>query len=137
MDEFEESENQIEDVFPKAGESLVEFLYRCQADDSKVMLYPRCSIVFDKKATKKFEKAKKVKEKENQKKVMPHYYFNKRRVPQRKEQTSGPQKAWSNTYKPTTNAPQGKWIKPIGREHDKKLKWRNFEIGRGSSMTYK
>lgn len=40
MVESEESENQIEAAFPKAGEGLVEFLYRCKAEDSKVMLCP-------------------------------------------------------------------------------------------------
>lgn len=97
MDEFEQSENQIEVVFPKAGESLVEFLYMCQADDSEVMLCPHCSAVFDKKVVKKFKSAQKAKEKENEKKVMPQYYFNKRGVPQRKEQAAGPQKARPNT----------------------------------------
>lgn len=55
MDEFEESENQIEVIFSKAGESLMGFLYRCQDDDSEVMLFPRCGAVFDKKTSKKVE----------------------------------------------------------------------------------
>lgn len=53
MNEFEKSENQIKDVFPKAGESLMGFLYKCQADDFELMSFPRCSTVFDKKASKK------------------------------------------------------------------------------------
>lgn len=48
MAEFEENENQIEVVYPKVGEGLVEFLYRCKAEDSTVMLCPRCNFVFDK-----------------------------------------------------------------------------------------
>lgn len=40
MDEFEESENQIEAIFPKVSEGLVEFLYRRKAEDSYVMLCP-------------------------------------------------------------------------------------------------
>lgn len=46
MAEFEESENQIEVVYPKGGEGLVEFLYMCKAEDSKVMLCPWCNDVW-------------------------------------------------------------------------------------------
>lgn len=81
MDEFEESGNKIEAVFPKAGESFLEFLYRCQVDDSEVMVCPRCSAMFDKKAAKKVESAHKSKEKENEKKYMPQNYFKKRGMP--------------------------------------------------------
>lgn len=56
MDEFE-SENQIETVYPKAGEGLLEFLHKCKAEDSEVMLCPRCSAVFIKKTTKKVKSA--------------------------------------------------------------------------------
>ena len=39
MAEFEDNENQIEAVYPKAGEGLVEFLHRCKAEYSKVMMF--------------------------------------------------------------------------------------------------
>lgn len=73
MDEFEESENQIEVVYLKVGERLMEFLCRCPADDFEVMLCPRCSTMFDKKAAKEAESAQKAKEKENENKVRPQY----------------------------------------------------------------
>lgn len=65
MVEFEESGNQIEVVYLKAGERLVEFLYRCKVEDLEVMLCPRCSLVFDKKVTRKVDNAQKAKEREN------------------------------------------------------------------------
>lgn len=40
MAEFEEKENQIEVAFPKVSEGLVEFLYRCKVEDSKVIMSP-------------------------------------------------------------------------------------------------
>lgn len=40
MAEFEESENQIEVVYPKANEGLAEFIYMCKAEDSELMLCP-------------------------------------------------------------------------------------------------
>ena len=73
MDEFEESEYQIEAIFTKAGESLMGFLCRCQVDDSEVMLCPHCSAVLDKKAAKKVENTHKAREKENEKKAKPQY----------------------------------------------------------------
>lgn len=52
----EGTKNQIEVVYPKAGENLLEFLHYCKARGSKVMLCPRCSAVFDKKAQYHFNK---------------------------------------------------------------------------------
>lgn len=71
MDEFEESENQIEVVYPKASEGLVEFLHRSKAEDSEVMLCPRYSVVFDKKATRKVNSTQQAKERENWRKNRP------------------------------------------------------------------
>lgn len=65
MAEFEDSQNQIEIVYPKAGEGLVKFLHRCKAEDSKVMMCPWCSVVFDKKVAKKVEIGQREKKKEN------------------------------------------------------------------------
>lgn len=65
MEEFKDSENHIEVVYPKVGEGLVEFLHRCKVEDLKVMLYPRCSDVFDKKAAKKVESSQQTKKKDN------------------------------------------------------------------------
>lgn len=38
-------------AFPKEDEMLSDFLRMCQKKQSEVMLCPRCSVVFDKKAT--------------------------------------------------------------------------------------
>lgn len=40
-------------VYPQADEGLTDFLERCKLSDSKTMLFPRCSIVFDEEETKK------------------------------------------------------------------------------------
>lgn len=60
---FEGSESQIEDVYHKAGEGLLNFLHRCKTEDSEVMLYPRCSVVFNKRAAKKVENSQQEKRK--------------------------------------------------------------------------
>lgn len=85
MDEIE-SENQIEVVYPKAGEGLLEFLHRCKAEDSEVILCHRCNVVFDKKAAKKVKSAQQEKKNEIWRKNMPQFYFDKMGVPQKKEQ---------------------------------------------------
>jgi hypothetical protein len=48
-------EEKIQVVFPKAEEDLIDFLNRCKISGSPVMLCPRCSAVYDKKATKNVE----------------------------------------------------------------------------------
>jgi len=39
-------------AYPKAEEQLIDFLNRCKLNNSEVMFCPRCSLVFDKEATK-------------------------------------------------------------------------------------
>jgi len=51
-DQYEEK---IQVVFPKAKEDLIDFLNKCKISGSLVMLCPRCSVVFDKKAAKNVE----------------------------------------------------------------------------------
>lgn len=80
-EDFKDIENQIEDVYPKAGEGRVEILHKCKAEDSKVMLYPRCNAVFDKKVAKKVEFAQQEKKQENWRKNMPQFHFDKRGFP--------------------------------------------------------
>ncbi|PNX59109.1 hypothetical protein L195_g051249, partial [Trifolium pratense] len=43
-------------VYPGAEEELIDFLQRCKLNKSEVMLCPRCSAVFDKKATEGLNK---------------------------------------------------------------------------------
>ncbi|XP_020234173.1 uncharacterized protein LOC109814214 [Cajanus cajan] len=54
MDDFAKEE---EPIYPKEGDSLVEFLSKKNEDDREVMLCPRCSVVFDRAAAKAFEES--------------------------------------------------------------------------------
>ncbi|MCI93214.1 hypothetical protein A2U01_0114512, partial [Trifolium medium] len=47
----EEYDEKIEEVYPSAGEDLIDFLQRCKLNNSEAILCPRCSPMFDKKAT--------------------------------------------------------------------------------------
>lgn len=47
---------QVKVVYPKAEEELIDFLNMCNFKDSKVILCPRCSTVFDKEDAKDLEK---------------------------------------------------------------------------------
>ncbi|KAI5401519.1 hypothetical protein KIW84_066117 [Lathyrus oleraceus] len=52
-------------VYPKEEENLVEFIKRCQKMRTEVMLCPRCSAIFDRKAATNLEAMDKAKRKEN------------------------------------------------------------------------
>ncbi|KAI5432365.1 hypothetical protein KIW84_036198 [Lathyrus oleraceus] len=52
-------------AYPKEDESLVEFIERCQKMRTEVMLCPRCSAIFDRKAATNLEAVDKAKRKEN------------------------------------------------------------------------
>ena len=50
-------------AFPKEDENLEDFLHRCQKKKSEVMLCPRCSSIFDKKAAEHIQVMQTVKAK--------------------------------------------------------------------------
>ncbi|KAI5383829.1 hypothetical protein KIW84_070983 [Lathyrus oleraceus] len=52
-------------AYPKEEENLVEFIKRCQKMGTEVILCPRCSAIFDRKATTNLEAVDKAKRKEN------------------------------------------------------------------------
>ena len=45
-------DEKLKTTYPTAEEELIDFLNRCKLRSSKVMLCPRCSVVFEKEATK-------------------------------------------------------------------------------------
>ena len=65
------SENQIESVYPKAEEDLLDFLHCCRAKDLKVIIFPRCGEMFEKKNARKMESTRQVQQKENWKMNKP------------------------------------------------------------------
>ncbi|KAI5419334.1 hypothetical protein KIW84_043483 [Lathyrus oleraceus] len=52
-------------AYPKEEENLIEFIKRCQKMRTGVMLCPRCSAIFDRKAATNLEAVDKPKKKEN------------------------------------------------------------------------
>jgi len=48
-------DEKLKTAYPTAEEVLIDFLNRCKLKNSEVMLGPRCSVVFDKEATKGLE----------------------------------------------------------------------------------
>lgn len=50
-----QSKEKVRVAYPKSDERLVEFLHRFQEKKSEVMLCPRCSSVFNKKAAENIE----------------------------------------------------------------------------------
>lgn len=54
----ESCSNKMGVVYPRQDDGLINYLYHCKSRDSKVMLCPRCSCVFDKKVAKEVEKAR-------------------------------------------------------------------------------
>ncbi|KAI5391464.1 hypothetical protein KIW84_076324 [Lathyrus oleraceus] len=55
----------ITEVYPRADEDLVDFLYRCKNKGSQVCLCPRCGAVTDKIAAENFQKLQLGKSKRN------------------------------------------------------------------------
>ena len=68
-------------AFPKKTKSLLEFLHRCQRKKSEVMLCPRCSSIFDKKAAENIEFYRRIKKRRNRKNVNDRFTFDKREIP--------------------------------------------------------
>ncbi|KAI5433967.1 hypothetical protein KIW84_020992 [Lathyrus oleraceus] len=119
-DEVEEGEDRRRKehqrlAYPREEENLMEFIKRCQRMKTEVMLCPRCSAVFDRKATTNLEAVDKTKRKEN--------WGTVRYDPRRSDHHQwrhGERR--QNTYKPSDKATDDKWVQPI-RDAQGQKKW--------------
>ncbi|MCI37050.1 hypothetical protein A2U01_0058274, partial [Trifolium medium] len=102
----EEYEQKIEEVYPSAGEDLIDFLQKCKLNNSEAILCPRCSAMFDKKATASLNKyVPFTKDRENWSNKRPQRNKN---VIQRKpiHQRLG----YKATFVPPNKAPVNQWF---------------------------
>ncbi|KAI5404427.1 hypothetical protein KIW84_051553 [Lathyrus oleraceus] len=99
----------IAEVYPRADEDLVDFLYRCKNKGSQVCLYPRYGDVTDKIAAENFQKLQLGKNKRNgQTRGYQNEGGSKRAV---RHHPTRPK-----SYVPSARAPRGTWIKPQERQ---------------------
>lgn len=76
--------DKVNEVYPSVGEELVDVLNKCKLKGSEVMMCPKCSIVFDEKATEGFERNNpQISRGDKWPQSRPNYAFNKRDVPYR------------------------------------------------------
>ncbi|XP_045822090.1 uncharacterized protein LOC123914975 [Trifolium pratense] len=93
-------------VYPGAEEELIDFLQRCKLNKSEVMLCPRCSSVFDKKATEGLNKFIPFRRnKENWPKSRPMKRQNMVHAKPIHQRLGNP-----NTFVPSNNSPMNKWV---------------------------
>lgn len=136
----EESLRQEEDnklAYPKQEEGLVEYLHKCQRKISEVMLYPRCNSVFDRKAVENLEGVRLAKKGRNWRDPRNNQAFDARRDPRRGDQRGLTlQVNRPLTFRPTTDAPKDRWVKPVEGKGQGHHKWKKFEVERGSSIAH-
>lgn len=107
---LKQNEEQFKVAYPKNEESLVEFLHRCQRKRFEVMMCPKCSFVFDRKAEENIERVRIASKRRNWKDTHNRFTFDKRGIPRRQEQ-GGPGLRANKiaTFKPIADAPRGRW----------------------------
>lgn len=125
-------------AYPKNDGSLLEFLHRFQRKRSDVMLCPRCNSVFGREMEENIERVQIASNMRNWRDTHNRFTFNRRGIPRRREQ-GGPCHHANRpaTFKPTVDAPRGKWVKPAEKGGHGQRKWKNFEVERGSSIAYR
>ena len=97
-------------VFPKTEEELVDFLNTCKLGNSRSMLCPNCSIVYDENVAKKIEALKKKGPQEKNPKVVFNHAkgaYNVQ-VPQGKHVFP-----YQRTFVPPTDVPNNNWVRPF------------------------
>lgn len=136
--------------FPQEEETLSDFLRRCQKKKSEVMLCPRCSVVFDKKAIQNLEGVRRVNHQDGHKAIQNHQVgkpgraFDPMRYPDPRRpmvKLSETKQAGRNfkpiSFKPSVEGSNGKWVKKTDGRKRGHGKWHNFEVERGSSLAYR
>nr|KYP70906.1 hypothetical protein KK1_010146 [Cajanus cajan] len=122
---MEDFAKEQEPIYPKEGDSLVEFLSKKKEADKEVMLCPRCSAVFDRAAAKAFEeseimknyKAEKLREKmkpnarSNAGLTMRQVHMPQYNAPVGKMEMYNSSR-FGNTFVPNANVPVGRWNAP-------------------------
>ncbi|KAI5447939.1 hypothetical protein KIW84_015401 [Lathyrus oleraceus] len=84
-------------AYPKEEENLIEFIKRCQKMRTEVMLCPRCSAIFDRKAATNLEAVDKANRKE--------HWGTTRYGPRRSDHHQWRNgERYQNTYKPSNKA---------------------------------
>jgi len=130
-DQYEEK---IQGVFPKAEEDLIDFLNICKISGSSVMICPRCSAVFDKKAAKNVEGFRpRSKRKGKLADIKPKFSFEKANISIKDtsstaNQKNGPMK----TFSPPSKSPNNQWVFSGGKKPNDKsppTKWVKKGIG--------
>ena len=108
-DQYEEK---IQVVFPKAEEDLIDFLKRCEISGSPVMLCPRCSAIFDKKAAKNVEGFRpKTKRKGKWANKRPKFSFDKANIPFKDTSpTANQKKGPVKTFSPPSKSQNNQWV---------------------------
>ncbi|KAJ1438422.1 Pro-Pol polyprotein [Sesbania bispinosa] len=86
-------EKEFSQIYPKPGETHVDFLTEEKENSQEVTLCPRCSAIFDKSATKAFEEAEKRK-------------FHNRGV----LNSMGPKRNFRGSFVPRANTPNNQWV---------------------------
>lgn len=137
-------------TFPQEEETLSDFLQRCQKKKSEVMLCPRCSVVFDKRAAQNLEGVRRVNYQDGHKSIQNHQVDNPERAfdPRRYPDPRRPMLKLSETkqagrnfkpisFKPSVEGSNGKWVKQTDDMKRSHGKWQNFEVERGSSLAYR
>jgi len=109
-------------VFPKAEEDLIDFLNICKISSSPVMLCPRCSAVFDKRAAKNVEGFRpQSKRKGKWADKWPKFSFDKANIPIKDTSpTTNQKKGPMKTFSPPSKSPNNQWVFSGGKKPNDK-----------------
>lgn len=103
----------LESAYPQVGENLTNFQEKRKVSGSKAIIYPKCSDVFDEKATERLEDDKN-KASEEEKHVVPRFMFDKCGAPRRNEEYRRQfQQPRPKTFLPPSDIPQEKWVESV------------------------
>ena len=140
-DAVEQFEKEEREIYPKAGESLMDFLSRKQEADHEVMLCPRCSAVFDKIAAKAFEESEAKKKQAHAQLIAEEKYqwadeveaeaLAKKGALLQAEEHMKRNVQNRKTFTPPRKVPTNRWVTIASSNPH----WRTFEVNRGRSVS--
>ncbi|KAK2384028.1 hypothetical protein QL285_071424 [Trifolium repens] len=123
----EEYENKVEEVYPQAGETLLDFLQRCKENDGEATLCPHCSAMFDKKAAAGLNKFLPHSQGRNNwpnQKPTHSSVLNSQQAPV--HQRLGPQKS----FVPSNRTPVNQWV------HGRNMGYGQRNVEKGNSSNF-
>lgn len=126
---FDITDTGIQAVYPQSEEWLIDFLEHYMLNDSKKMMSPYCSVVFDEEVAKKLDGTRRFDPRRGRggsqaTRFTPNNGGRPCRNEEHKRKFQHPRQ---RTFQPPASTPKEKWVNPLNQKRENHPKWKEVD----------